>query len=465
VTEALSEKPSVIVIATHNDHKVPEFISALDLPGTEFFSLKQWGITESAVEDGDDFRDNAWIKAGFAFARTKATCIADDSGIEVDALDGVPGVHSARYAGENATDEQNNSRLLRALAGLPQEERRARFVSEVALIASDGSLLAARGTCEGRIADAPRGVNGFGYDCIFIPDEPGDGRTMAELSAVEKNAISHRGRALRELRAKLLRQFSEVDRFAVNTADETLLAPSGHIPVATLAATKAAAEIPAKVRLAVFDFDGTLLEGASPVRLIRFLLTRRILPISVGWRAAKWGARYKMHLPVEQADVRGFLFEGLSSLSANQIHDLMVDLYRRELRPLLKQDGIDALEKARQEGKHIVLVSASFRPFLHELAFDLQADFFVSTEMEIRGGTYTGRVSVAPPEGVQKLLQLKEKADSLYGEGNWVLDSAYGDHRSDEQILSAALNPCVIDPDSRLRLLAYNLDWPIRIWK
>jgi len=441
-----------IVVATHNDHKVPEMISALQLPDRDFVSLKDLQIYEEAVESGTDFSANAWIKAGFAFARTKLTCIADDSGIEVDALGGAPGVFSARYAGEDATDEENVAKLLSALQGVPDERRKARFVCDIAMINQDGSQFAAHGSCEGRIAHSPKGTGGFGYDPVFIPDEPHDGRTMAELSADEKNSISHRGRALAELRRKIV---SHPGRFEEG--------PSGECNTAL--GQQADNPPQGKTLLAVFDFDGTLLDGASPVRLVRSLMARGIMPFSTGLKVARWAMRYKMRLPVRQEEVRGYVFNSLSALSADEVHDLMVELYRSELKPLLKEEGLATIEAVRNEGKRIALVSASFRPIINEIARDLQTDFFVCTEMEIKNGFYTGNVANKPPEGIQKLLQLREKADELYGEGNWILDKAYGDHFSDLHILSASINPFAVDPDGRLKALANRLDWHVLDWQ
>ena len=434
-----------IVVATHNAHKVPEIIQALDWPAAKFISLDQLGISEQATESAVDFVGNAWIKAGFTFARTKKASLADDSGLEVDILHGAPGVTSARFAGETASDAENVEKLLAALAGIPDDRRRARFVCQIAYIAQDGSQLAASGTCEGRIAQTPRGLAGFGYDPVFIPDQPGDGRTMAELSAAEKTLVSHRGKALAELRRKLVLQ---AETRAAGQA-ELIGMPSAS----------------QKHTLAVFDFDGTLLDGASPVRLIRRLLIQRILPFSIGMKVAIWGGKYKLRMPVAQEQVRGFIFGGLSSRPADEVHDLMVDLYRTELRQLIRKQGLKELEEIRAQGMRIGLVSASFEPIIHELAEDLRADFYVCTQMEIKDGFYTGLVTTAPPEGINKLLQMREQADQLYGEGNWVLSHAYGDHASDMQILSAALNPIVVDPDSPLKKLARKLDWPIRDWQ
>lgn len=190
-----------VVVATGNRHKVDEIRSALPFPGWRFVTAaeldEEWPNPE---EDGETFEDNARIKARAAHERFGFAALADDSGLEVDALDGEPGVYSSRYAGPCATDAENNARLLLALDRVPEGMRSARFRSTLVFIDEDGSELVATGTCEGEIAFAPAGANGFGYDPLFLP-EATLGRAMAELSMDEKNAISHRGAALRALRA------------------------------------------------------------------------------------------------------------------------------------------------------------------------------------------------------------------------------------------------------------------------
>lgn len=193
-----------VVIASNNAHKAQEIAEALDFPGWEFGTLRQLGIQSDPAEDADTFLGNARIKARAAHEASGGKAVlADDSGLEVDALDGVPGVYSARYAGEDATDADNNAKLLSALADVPDRDRTARFVCTLVLIDEDGSETVARGTVEGRIGHEERGSNGFGYDPLFLPDVFADGRTLAEALPEEKNAVSHRGNALRELRSKL----------------------------------------------------------------------------------------------------------------------------------------------------------------------------------------------------------------------------------------------------------------------
>lgn len=193
-----------IVIASNNAHKAEEIATALDFPGWEFHTLRELGLESDSAEDADSFEGNARIKAQAARAASGGKAVlADDSGLAVDALDGAPGVYSARYAGEDATDADNNVKLLAALADVPDEQRTARFVCTLVFIDEDGTEEVTCGTIEGRIGREERGEHGFGYDPLFLPDVFDDGRTLAEALPHEKNAVSHRGNALRELRAKL----------------------------------------------------------------------------------------------------------------------------------------------------------------------------------------------------------------------------------------------------------------------
>ena len=193
-----------VVLATNNAHKVAEIATALDFPGWEFRTLRELGIESDPAEDADTFEGNARIKARAAHeASGGLAALADDSGLVVDALDGAPGVHSARYAGELCDDAANNAKLLAALGNVPDAERTARFASTLVFVDEDGSEIVAEGTVEGRIGHEGRGSEGFGYDPLFLPDVFGGARTLAEVDRDEKNAVSHRGNALRQLRATL----------------------------------------------------------------------------------------------------------------------------------------------------------------------------------------------------------------------------------------------------------------------
>lgn len=183
-----------ILFATHNAHKAEEVAAILADSGVEIVSLRDFPHITELGEDHLTFEENALQKAREAHAATGLLVVADDSGLEVDALDGAPGVHSKRFSAE-ATAEANNRLLLQRLAGVT--ERSARFRCVIAVVGADYQATA-DGRCEGHIATEARGQAGFGYDPLFLPVE-GGGRSMAEMSAEEKNAISHRGRAFRQL--------------------------------------------------------------------------------------------------------------------------------------------------------------------------------------------------------------------------------------------------------------------------
>ncbi len=195
---------STVVVATGNAHKVVEIEAILSrvMPGVRFVALGELGDFPDPVEDGEDFAANALIKARAAQEQTGCVlAVADDSGLCVDALDGAPGIFSARWAGEHGNDAANNEKLLRELADVADDARGAHFHSSVVLVRGD-EVLVGNGDCPGTIGRELRGENGFGYDPLFWPADAPD-RTMAELDPDEKNRISHRFRALQDLAAKL----------------------------------------------------------------------------------------------------------------------------------------------------------------------------------------------------------------------------------------------------------------------
>jgi XTP/dITP diphosphohydrolase len=190
-----------VVIASTNPGKIAEvrqIMAGLPLVLLTSDDVGGWPEIE---ETGDTYLANALLKARAVAAVTGRAALADDSGIEVDALDGAPGVRSARFSGERASDEDNNAKLIDSLDGVPYERRSARYRCVAVLVTPDGEEIAGIGSCEGRIGFEPRGTGGFGYDPWFIPER--ESRTMAELTAEEKHAISHRGKALRGLADKL----------------------------------------------------------------------------------------------------------------------------------------------------------------------------------------------------------------------------------------------------------------------
>ena len=185
-----------LVIATNNQGKVREIKEILGPLGYEPISLKDAGIDIDVVEDGETFAENAHKKAAAVYEICRCPVIADDSGLEVDFLGGAPGIYSARYAGEGATDEQRIQKILSELDGVDESMRTARFVCSIYCILDDETEYSVRGTLEGKIGTEPLGENGFGYDPIFMVDED---TSVAMLSAEEKNRISHRASALKQL--------------------------------------------------------------------------------------------------------------------------------------------------------------------------------------------------------------------------------------------------------------------------
>ncbi|SHF18880.1 XTP/dITP diphosphatase [Alkalibacter saccharofermentans] len=185
-----------IVLATGNAHKKIEIEDILKNRNIEISTMKDEGIFVDIVEDGITFEENALIKARAVKANTENAVMADDSGLEVEYLNNAPGVRSARFAGEDATDAENNEKLLKLLKNIPKEDRRARFVCVVALIDEGGREYIFRGECEGIIANELAGEGGFGYDPLFFVESAG--KTYAQLTSEEKNKISHRAMALKE---------------------------------------------------------------------------------------------------------------------------------------------------------------------------------------------------------------------------------------------------------------------------
>jgi len=193
-----------IVLATANPHKLREFQQILAADNFSIVPLSDYADCPDVVEDGSSFEENALKKARAICSYTGCMALADDSGLEVDALHGKPGIYSARFAGEPRSDGRNIALLLERLHGVPPEQRGAQFRCVIAVVAPGGREFVAQGLCRGRITEAPVGSDGFGYDPVFL-HEP-SGRTFAELPAEEKNRLSHRGRAAAALR-KLLPEF------------------------------------------------------------------------------------------------------------------------------------------------------------------------------------------------------------------------------------------------------------------
>ncbi|HHW40556.1 MAG TPA: XTP/dITP diphosphatase [Syntrophomonadaceae bacterium] len=190
-----------IVIASRNPGKIAEFRELLGCLPVEILTLVDFPGIPEVRETGSSFRENALLKARPVTAATGLVALADDSGLEVDYLDGAPGVYSSRYAGPGRDDNANNRKLLAALEGVPLHQRTARFRCVIAITTPQGGEYFSEGVCEGRIALAPRGEGGFGYDPLFLV--PSLGKTFAELGPAVKNQISHRAQALRAAREML----------------------------------------------------------------------------------------------------------------------------------------------------------------------------------------------------------------------------------------------------------------------
>ncbi len=203
-------KRHILVIATKNSGKSAEIKDFLKGFPVDIKDLNDFGPIPEAVEDGSTFEENAYKKASFTAKVLGLPALADDSGLEVEALGGAPGVYSARYAGPNATDPENNVKLLDALSGI--RDRKARFCCVLSLAVPAGPALTYEAFCEGIIMEAPRGNNGFGYDPLFY--YPSADKTFAEMSLEEKSRVSHRGRAFSELGREFAKVMIWMDRRA-----------------------------------------------------------------------------------------------------------------------------------------------------------------------------------------------------------------------------------------------------------
>jgi XTP/dITP diphosphohydrolase len=191
-----------VIVASRNEHKIREIDAITREFGMKLKSRDEAGVPPVEIEEtGETFEDNSYIKAKTIMDMTGKVTIADDSGLSCDYLDGAPGVYSARFAGDEEDDDANNRKLVALTEPVPEDDRTARYVCVITMLFPDGRKLVARGEVEGRITTEAAGSNGFGYDPYFVPE--GYDRTFAEFSPEDKNAISHRGRALEKLRELL----------------------------------------------------------------------------------------------------------------------------------------------------------------------------------------------------------------------------------------------------------------------
>ena len=191
-----------MIFATKNKGKIKEIKQIL--PDFDILSLEDAGISIDIIEDGKTFIENAIKKASEIAKISGKIALADDSGLEIDFLNGTPGIHSARYLGENTPYVKKNNHILHEMENVPEQQRTARFVCAIAAVFPNGKIITAQDTIEGRIAFESKGTNGFGYDPIFFVPELG--KTTAELSPEQKNAISHRGKALQKMKQLLLQE-------------------------------------------------------------------------------------------------------------------------------------------------------------------------------------------------------------------------------------------------------------------
>ena len=190
-----------LIVATGNEDKVREIDEILEGTGFEAVSMKQAGFNPDIVEDGTTFEENALKKAMAVHELSGEYVMADDSGLCIDALDGAPGIYSARFCGEDSTYEEKFRKIFEMLADVPEDKRTAKFVCAIAVVKPDGTSFTVRGECRGVLHEKPVGENGFGYDPIFYVPE--FGMTTAQMDPEVKNSISHRGRALRAMVEKL----------------------------------------------------------------------------------------------------------------------------------------------------------------------------------------------------------------------------------------------------------------------
>jgi XTP/dITP diphosphohydrolase len=204
----MNKRNQELIVATTNKHKVDEVRNMIGSAVSRVRGTHDWDQLDEVPETGDTFRENAEQKARGYHDQIGRPVLADDSGLCVSALDGRPGVHTARFAGPGASDEENNDKLLEELKNVPYEQRDAHFVCSIVLYFSDQLIINTRGECHGKIRKQPRGTAGFGYDPIFEPD--GYDRTFAEMSEEEKDELSHRGDALQQLDVLISSQSGEL---------------------------------------------------------------------------------------------------------------------------------------------------------------------------------------------------------------------------------------------------------------
>ncbi len=221
-----------------------------------------------------------------------------------------------------------------------------------------------------------------------------------------------------------------------------------------------------KVKVAVFDFDGTSIEGSSPTRLVnRLILERKLSPLT-SLKIGFWGLAYKWHLPQNEAWVRGKVFSAFDGLPQEEVDGYLADFYDKHIARRFRPEADAAMRARAEEGCEVVVVSASFEPIVKRALEHHPFQHQISTRMRTReDGTYTREVEGRPIEGEEKLIALRHWCDGRFGEGRWELAYAYGDHHSDIPLLAAAEHPFAVSPNSGLKKYAKEHGWPILDWE
>ncbi len=220
------------------------------------------------------------------------------------------------------------------------------------------------------------------------------------------------------------------------------------------------------VQLAVFDFDGTSIAGNSPVMLVRFLARRNMLRPSVLLRIVSWAVAYKLRLPQNESWVRSLVFSAFEGRPVQEVDHFLADFYDEVVAPRFRPEADAAMRKHAQAGHVVLVISATFEPIVLRAMQGHPFESQISTRMQVApDGTYTRKVEGLPVEGVQKLVAVKEFGNAHFGEGNWELAYAYGDHHSDAALLSAAKHAFAVDPDNPLSRAARKQGWPVLDWE
>ena len=220
-----------------------------------------------------------------------------------------------------------------------------------------------------------------------------------------------------------------------------------------------------KVRIAAFDFDGTSMDGNSPVRLVLYLMKKHMLPNTVVFRIGLWALRYKLRLPQNEAWVRGMVFTAFEGKPVAEVNQFLSDFYDEDIAPRFRARADETMRRHREAGEIVLVVSASFEPIIERMMQFHPVDGQISTRMSVTPqGTYTRFVEGKPVEGAEKLDAITRWCNERFGAGNWELAYAYGDHHSDRPMLEAAGQAFAVDPDNPLTRTAKAKGWPILDW-